>query len=147
MYDGDTLGAELAKELQGNEKILIPRAEAGNKKLTELLEQTGAQVDDIATYTTRYEKSRLIDEKKELETGSVDCVVFTSASTVKGFVEGTKGLDYTKVKAACIGKQTKAAADAYGMQGKEGYHRKSHRACGRDETGKLITILQKMEQL
>ena len=32
-------------------------------------------------------------------------------------------------------------------QGKEGYHRKSHRACGRDETGKLITILQKMEQL
>ena len=116
VYDGDTLGAELAKQLQGNEKILIPRAEAGNKKLTELLEQTGAQVDDIATYTTRYEKSRLIDEKKELETGSVDCVVFTSASTVKGFVEGTKGLDYTKVKAACIGKQTKAAADAYGMQ-------------------------------
>lgn len=55
-------------------------------------------MDDIATYTTRYEKSRLIDEKKELETGSVDCVVFTSASTVKGFVEGTKGLDYTKVK-------------------------------------------------
>lgn len=116
VYDGDALGAELAKELQGNEKILIPRAEAGNKKLTELLEQTGAQVDDIATYTIRYEKSRLIDEKKELETGSVDCVVFTSASTVKGFVEGTKGLDYTKVKAACIGKQTKAAADAYGMQ-------------------------------
>ena len=116
VYDGDTLGAELAKQLQGNEKILIPRAEAGNKKLTELLEQTGAKVDDIATYTTCYEKSRLIDEKKELETGSVDCVVFTSASTVKGFVEGTKGLDYTKVKAACIGKQTKAAADAYGMQ-------------------------------
>ena len=116
VYDGDTLGTELAKELQGNEKILIPRAEAGNKKLTELLEQTGAKVDDIATYTTCYEKSRLIDEKKELETGSVDCVVFTSASTVKGFVEGTQGLDYTKVKAACIGKQTKAAADAYGMQ-------------------------------
>ena len=116
VYDGDTLGAELAKELQGNEKILIPRAEAGNKKLTELLEQTGAKVDDIATYTTCYEKSRLIDEKKELETGSVDCVVFTSASTVKGFVEDTKGLDYTKVKAACIGKQTKAAADVYGMQ-------------------------------
>ena len=116
VYDGETLGTELAKELQGDEKILMPRAEAGNKKLTELLEQTGAKVDDIATYTTCYEKSRLIDEKKEFETGSVDCVVFTSASTVKGFVEGTPGLDYTSVKAACIGKQTKAAADAYGMQ-------------------------------
>ena len=108
VYDGETLGTELAKELQGDEKILIPRAEAGNKKLTELLEQTGAKVDDIATYTTCYEKSRLIDEKKEFETGSVDCVVFTSASTVRGFVEGTPGLDYTSVKAACIGKQTKA---------------------------------------
>ena len=116
VYDGETLGTEIAKELQGDEKILIPRAEAGNKKLTELLEQTGAKVDDIATYTTCYEKSRLIDEKKEFETGSVDCVVFTSASTVRGFVEGTPGLDYTSVKAACIGKQTKAAADAYGMQ-------------------------------
>ena len=116
VYDGETLGTEIAKELQGDEKILIPRAEAGNKKLTELLEQTGAKVDYIATYTTCYEKSRLIDEKKEFETGSVDCVVFTSASTVKGFVEGTPGLDYTSVKAACIGKQTKAAADAYGMQ-------------------------------
>ena len=116
VYDGETLGTELAKELQGDEKILMPRAEAGNKKLTELLEQTGAKVDDIATYTTCYEKCRLIDEKKEFETGSVDCVVFTSASTVKGFVEGTPGLDYTSVKAACIGKQTKAAADAYGMQ-------------------------------
>ncbi len=52
VYDGDTLGAELAKELQGNEKILIPRAETGNKKLTEILREAGASVDDMATYET-----------------------------------------------------------------------------------------------
>ena len=46
----------------------------------------------------------------------IDCAVFTSASTVRGFVEATPGPDYTKVTAACIGKQTKAAADAYGMK-------------------------------
>ena len=73
-------------------------------------------MDDVPTYRTLYEKSLLIDEKKEFEAGNINCVVFTSASTVKGFVEGTKGLDYTKVKAACIGKQTKAAADAWGME-------------------------------
>ena len=116
VYDGDTLGQELGAILSGGEKILIPRAEIGNQKLVEYLEQAGAQVDDVPTYRTCYEPSVLIDEKKEFDTGSVDCVVFTSASTVKGFVEGTPGLDYTKVKAACIGKQTKAAADAYGMQ-------------------------------
>lgn len=42
--------------------------------------------------------------------------VFTSASTVRGFVEATPGLDYTKVTAACIGKQTAAEAKGYGMQ-------------------------------
>ena len=52
----------------------------------------------------------------EIESDSIDCVVFTSASTVKGFVESTGLLDYSKVTAACIGKQTKAAADDYGMQ-------------------------------
>ena len=116
VYDGDTLGMELAEKLSGGEHILIPRAEQGNKNLVKFLAEAGAFVDDVPTYRTLYEKSLLIDEKKEFEAGNINCVVFTSASTVKGFVEGTKGLDYTKVKAACIGKQTKAAADAWGME-------------------------------
>lgn len=116
VYDGETLGRELAEILHGGERILIPRAQSGNPDLVRHLEEAGGVVDDIPTYKTCYEKSLLIDEKKELESGSVDCVVFTSASTVKGFVEATKGLDYSQIKAACIGKQTKAAADAYGMK-------------------------------
>ncbi len=116
VYDGESLGAALAAVLRGGERILIPRAEKGNASLVTLLEQAGGQVNDIPTYRTVYEKSRLIDEKAEFENGRIHCAVFTSASTVKGFVEGTPGLDYTRVRAACIGKQTKAAADAYGMQ-------------------------------
>jgi uroporphyrinogen III methyltransferase/synthase len=116
VYNGDTLGAELAKRVCQGERILIPRAEKGNANLVSQLMGAGAEVDDVATYRTVYERSLLIDEKKEFEDGNINCVVFTSASTVKGFVEGTKGLDYTKVTAACIGKQTKAAADAYGMK-------------------------------
>ncbi|MDO4273172.1 MAG: uroporphyrinogen-III C-methyltransferase [Eubacteriales bacterium] len=116
VYDGDSLGAALAEILKGGERVLIPRAEKGNANLVKLLEEKGAVVEDIPTYQTLYESSPLIDEKKEFESNAIDCVVFTSASTVKGFVEGTQGLDYTKVKAACIGKQTKAAADAYGMR-------------------------------
>lgn len=115
-YDGDSLGKALAQVVKPGENILIPRAEKGNQNLVSFLEEAGAIVEDIPTYRTVYEKSGLIDEKKEFEKGSIDCAVFTSASTVKGFVEGTKGLDYTKVKAACIGKQTKAQADKYGMQ-------------------------------
>ena len=58
----------------------------------------------------------VIDQKAEFEAGEIACAVFTSASTVRGFAEAVPGLDYTKVKAACIGKQTKAAADRYGME-------------------------------
>ena len=115
VYDGDSLGAALAERVRPGMHVLIPRAEKGNENLVRLLEAAGAKVSDIATYRTVYESSGLIDEKREFAEGNIDCVVFTSSSTVKGFVEGTKGMDYTGIRAACIGKQTKAAADAYGM--------------------------------
>lgn len=35
---------------------------------------------------------------------------------MKGFARAVEGLDFTKVRAVCIGKQTKAAADAVGME-------------------------------
>ena len=73
-------------------------------------------IDDIATYHTYYESQTLIDERAEFESGKVDYDVFTSASTVRGFAEAVKGLDFSKVRAVCIGRQTKAAADALGMQ-------------------------------
>lgn len=116
VFDGDHLGEALAAVITPGTRVLIPRASKGNAHLVELLEQAGALVDDVATYDTLYETQTLIDEEKEFSQGTIDCAVFTSASTVKGFVESTRGLDYTKVKAACIGKQTKAAADAYGME-------------------------------
>ena len=116
VYDGDSLGETLAEKLQGGEKILLPRARKGNQNLSKILKEHRAQVNDIPTYDTVYESSRLIQIDKETENRSIDCVVFTSASTVKGFVESTSLTDYSHVAAACIGKQTKAAADAYGMQ-------------------------------
>ena len=61
-------------------------------------------MDDVPTYETGYVSCPLINEKKEFEEGAIDLAVFTSASTVKGFVESTKGLDYSRVRAACIGK-------------------------------------------
>ena len=73
-------------------------------------------MDDVPTYRTCYENQDIIDEVAEFEKGKIDCAVFTSASTVRGFAEAVKGLDFSKVKAACIGKQTRAQAEEYGMQ-------------------------------
>lgn len=131
VFDGAHLGAALAKvcretlaknpEMQ-SERILIPRAAIGNHELTEALTAVeGVEVDDVATYDTVYrlcmlQENGLLDVKAELESGREDYVLFTSASTVKAFAATAGGLDYTRVHAVCIGKQTKAAADAMGMQ-------------------------------
>ena len=45
-----------------------------------------------------------------------DVVTFTSASTVRGFVNAFKELNYEAIKAVCIGEQTAAEARKYGMQ-------------------------------
>ena len=58
----------------------------------------------------------MLDQKAAFENGDVDLAVFTSASTVRGFMAATPGLDYTKVTAACIGKQTAAEAGGCGMK-------------------------------
>ncbi|MCF0120851.1 MAG: uroporphyrinogen-III synthase, partial [Oscillospiraceae bacterium] len=113
-YDGASLGEALAKVCKSGEKILLPRARVGSKEILQRLE--GLEVDDIPTYETVYHTQEFIDQTKLFGKGGVDCAVFTSASTVKGFVEATPGLDYSTVTAACIGKQTKACADSYGMK-------------------------------
>ena len=121
VYDGDHLGAELAEIIKeenpdGTEKILIPRAEKGNRNLAEQLREAGAQVDDLPTYQTLYRKQDLIDVKGEFEKERIFCAVFTSSSIVRAFAQANEGLDFTKVRAACIGKQTKATADSFGMR-------------------------------
>ena len=116
VYDGDSLGTALAEHLKPGEKVLLPRARKGNQNLVKILEEHEGLVTDIPTYDTVYESSSLIHVDQEIQNNSIDCVVFTSASTVKGFVETTGLSDYSHVTAACIGKQTKAAADVYKMQ-------------------------------
>jgi uroporphyrinogen III methyltransferase/synthase len=123
VFDGEHLGLALADRCKAGERILIPRAAIGNRELITALEaakdQEGPkklQIDDIATYDTVYETGRLIDERAELEDGSIDYVVFTSASTVRGFAAAVGEIDYAKIRAICIGRQTQAVADALGMQ-------------------------------
>ena len=145
VYDGETLGRELAEVIRAeagsaeviraeaspaeagsaqNEagrgrkvRVLIPRAAIGNKELIEELDRAGnVEIADIPTYDTIYASPGLVDAKAEVASGQIDFAVFTSASTVRGFAAAMEGLDLSGVRAVCIGKQTKAAADGYGMK-------------------------------
>ena len=119
VYDGEALGNALAAVCRSGDRILIPRARVGSQELIQQLKQVeNLYMDDIPTYDTLLVEKHLIDERKLLENGNVDYVTFTSASTVRGFLAATAGmnLDYSKVDAVCIGKQTAAKAKKAGMK-------------------------------
>lgn len=116
VFDGEHLGLALAGACEGGERILIPRAALGGRELTDALERKNLAYEDIPTYETEYETSRIVDVQVELAGGRIDYVVFTSASTVRGFAAVAGQQDFSKIRAVCIGKQTRAAADGLGMQ-------------------------------
>jgi uroporphyrinogen III methyltransferase/synthase len=132
VYDGETLGRELARKIRQESaeaelqkpaepdppvRILIPRAAIGNPELTEELQKAGnVEISDIAIYDTRYVSPELIDVPAQIRKGEIDYAVFTSASTVRGFSAVMKDTDLSGFKAICIGRQTRAAAEARGME-------------------------------
>lgn len=55
----------------------------------------------ISAFTKLFMKNlKLLMKRRNLRQEAFDCAVFTSASTVKGFVEAVPELDYSRVKAA-----------------------------------------------
>lgn len=116
VYDGAHLGEILTETVQLGEKVLILRVAQGTPELTNMLREADIPFADIPTYETRYQTDCASTLQAELAAGNLDVVTFTSASTVRGFVEAVEKVDCTKFTALCIGEQTAAQAKAYGMQ-------------------------------
>lgn len=117
-YSAKALGELLGEQLSKDTKVYLFRAKIGSQELNEALTQAGIAYEDIAVYETVYTNPAEIVEKVQsaLETGEIDTVSFTSASTVKGFVKTFSGLDFSKIHAVCIGQQTAEEAKKHGMQ-------------------------------
>ena len=134
IYDGETLGRELAQKIRMERsgesgsseepeipeprvRVLIPRAAIGSRELVEELEKAGdIDILDIPTYTTEYVNRGIVDAREQIEKGEIHYAVFTSASTVRGFSAVMEDADLSGIKAICIGRQTRAAAQAQGME-------------------------------
>lgn len=116
-YSAKALGALLAQKLEKDTTLYLFRAETGSLDLLEELDGV-VEVKDIPTYRTVYKKGGSVMDKmiQAFSEGQIDYVTFTSASTVKGFVNSFETVDFTKVHALCIGEQTAKEAAAYGMQ-------------------------------
>ena len=113
-YDSTHLARALAQAAP-DEKVLILRAEQGSRELTERLAQAGIAFADVPTYRTEYRSDKAEMLQELINNSNVNIVTFTSASTVESFVRAVKDIDFIGFTALCIGRQTAAAAQKYGM--------------------------------
>ena len=115
-FDTGSLGKALSGLVKPGDRLLIPRAKIGSSELTDELSKAGIAFDDIPVYDTVSSACEALNLKSIIINKKSLYVAFTSASTVKGFVEATGISDYSSIKAVCIGKQTAGEAGKYGMQ-------------------------------
>ncbi len=102
------------------ENFLIPRAAQARDYLPRALEAAGARADVVPAYRTVAPRDT---EKRRVEAllagGAIDCVTFTSSSTVRNFAELFDTTDLSSllagVEIACIGDITASTAAEYGL--------------------------------
>ena len=100
-------------------KVLIPRAEQAREILPEGLREMGARVVVAAVYQTLPDDSAKIPLLEKLKAGAVDCLTFTSSSTVLNFLGLFDRQEIlprlTNVTIACIGPITAQTARDNGL--------------------------------
>lgn len=109
-YYGEKMAEGLSKLISDDDKVMVCVPREIDSELVENLKEHTKQMDIIPVYDVVYEKNNEFMIEKS------DFVVFTSASTVKGFVNTMEHLDYTSVNAICIGKMTAKEAKKYEMK-------------------------------
>ncbi len=125
VYDVEHLALALRSTASRGEAMLIPRSAMGNPRLIEILQRGEGNSDadgegeerfrlcEIPTYrTVTASQPRLPEVLAE----GIDAVIFTSSSGVRGFADSAQGVALTDICAVCIGAQTAAEAQKYGMQ-------------------------------
>ena len=109
-YDSDHLAQAMA-QVEG--PVLLCRASEGSDALPRLFAAKNIPFTDVACYDTVYEAPNSGPVKELVESGAI--VTFTSASTVRGFVRSLPDTDFSRILGCCIGKQTAAEAEKYGI--------------------------------
>jgi uroporphyrinogen III methyltransferase / synthase len=96
-------------------RVLYPTAEGAREVLPEGLRAMGAIVDVVHAYRSVPDAEASGGMRQAIEAGEVDLVTFTSASTVRGYVEAVGPSLVRRVRAASIGPITSDAARAAGI--------------------------------
>ncbi|MEE8132217.1 MAG: uroporphyrinogen-III synthase [Nitrososphaerales archaeon] len=83
-----------SKENSSDKKIIIPRSSAATNYLVKSLSDIGMIVDELHIYDVKpAEHGKWSGFMKTLIRGEIDCMVFTSASSVNSFFEVARGYE------------------------------------------------------
>lgn len=125
-FKAEGVYAALERFVGGRERLLgrnflIPRAAVARDYLPRALDEAGARVDVVAAYRTVAPRSSELGRVRALLAGgAVDCITFTSSSTVRNFSQLFDTTDLRQlldgVAIACIGDITATTAAEYGLR-------------------------------
>lgn len=100
---------------RGSGRVLTARADIAPEGLEDALVRKGWAAVRVVAYRTLFATSLPREARDALRRGEVDAVTFTSASTVRGFVN-VLGAAKGTPKVVCIGPVTAASARAAGLR-------------------------------
>jgi uroporphyrinogen III methyltransferase/synthase len=109
------LAALAARDMRGA-RVLYPTAEGARDVLPEGLRALGATVDVIHVYRSVADGTDSEAVRQAIVAGEIDLVTFTSASTVRGYVDAVGPALAGRVAAASIGPITSEAARSCGLE-------------------------------
>ena len=106
------LGREFPSGRDGG-RVLLPRVDVAPPGLEETIAEKGWIPVRVTAYRTRHPDSLPLDARRALDAGEVDALVFTSSSTVEGFVHQAGVRSEPKV--IVIGPTTASRAEELGF--------------------------------
>ena len=115
-FVSEEIARALIQATHTGDRILIYRAQEARDVLSQMLEDAGRKPSVVAAYKTIFD----VDPEFEQKVQRSDVLTFTSASTVRGYVELLGGVVAAREAArnkliACIGPITAEAADEAGL--------------------------------
>ncbi|HEX5437671.1 MAG TPA: uroporphyrinogen-III C-methyltransferase [Gemmatimonadaceae bacterium] len=96
-------------------RVFFPRAEGARDLIPTALGEMGATVDAVTIYRSVPDGAGAEPLRGAIDRGEVDCVTFTSSSTVRFFVDAVGAERARALRAASIGPVTSATARELGL--------------------------------
>ncbi|MFU0831461.1 MAG: uroporphyrinogen-III C-methyltransferase [Oscillospiraceae bacterium] len=117
-FDSLHFSQALNKVMDSKDCVLVIRPLEGSSQLEEQFLRKDIPFEAVSCYKTELvqnDENSFPEIRKIIEDGNFDLITFTSASTVKGFVQLFPNLDFSHCTAVCIGPETAAEANKYGF--------------------------------